>query len=67
MMMSGKSTITALAAAFISSRARRSFGFSKAYLEENLVKINLIYSKISWANALMETAPVDTNNYPSVW
>lgn len=35
-IISGSSVMTALAAAFMSSRARRSFGFSKAYLSENL-------------------------------
>jgi hypothetical protein len=41
-MISGSSVMTALAAAFMSSRARRSLGFSKACLSENLLKINLI-------------------------
>lgn len=34
--MSGSSFRTALAAAFMRSIPRRSFGFSKAYLSENL-------------------------------
>lgn len=39
MVMSGSSAITALAAAFMSSRARLSFGFSNSYLVENLSQI----------------------------
>ena len=34
--ISGTSLITAVAAAFINSNARRSFGFSKSYFAENL-------------------------------
>ena len=34
--ISGSSLRTALAAAFMRSRARRSFGFSNSYLAENL-------------------------------
>lgn len=41
-MISGSSAITALAAAFMSSRARRSLGFSNAYLSENLLKISIV-------------------------
>lgn len=36
MTMSGSSVMTCLAAAFMRSIARRSFGFSKEYLAENL-------------------------------
>jgi hypothetical protein len=36
MTMSGSSAMTAFAAAFMRSSARRSFGFSKEYLLENL-------------------------------
>lgn len=41
MTMSGSSVMTALAAAFMRSSARRSFGFSNAYLFENLARIRI--------------------------
>ena len=66
--ISGTSLITAVAAAFIKSNARRSFGFSKLYFAENLRGFEYTISEYErvpfgwvlgeWVNLLMESAAI---------
>jgi hypothetical protein len=66
--ISGNSARTAFAAAFMRSSARRSFGFSKAYLFENLA-VHQNQSSISRSrrDALVESSSVDSHHDPRVW
>lgn len=63
--MSGMSNIVAVAAPFIRSSARRSFGFSKAYFSDNL-HINRL-SEDAESDELVERSPVYSNHHVSVW
>lgn len=66
--MSGSSFSTALAAAFMRSMPRRSFGFSKAYLSENLPACEKHYFEAqSSSTSLVKAPPVDSHYDPGVW
>ena len=67
MTISGSSFMTAIAAAFMRSSARRSLGFSKAYLFENLISISKDCGESEWTAILVETSTVDADYDPGVW
>jgi hypothetical protein len=66
MTISGSSVMTALAAAFMRSSARRSFGFSKEYLFENLRFISTWTRKIGKGLSLMESSAINADSDPRV-
>ena len=56
--------MTAVAAAFIRSKARRSFGFLKPYLFDSLLDMSTIYCQNGGStNRLVEATAVYTDNY----
>ena len=73
MMISGSSAMTALAAVFMRSSARRSFGFSNAYLFENLLTSQYLSNagssgrKSERKRILMKSSTVDAYHDPGVW
>jgi hypothetical protein len=65
--ISGCSVITALAAAFMRSNARRSFGFSNACLAENLSFIRDFYRlDRGGLDILVEASSIDADHDPGV-
>jgi len=69
MTISGSSVKTALAAAFMRSSARRSFGFSNEYLFENLLKLSIyqIENEKGAEELLVESSPINADDNPCVW
>ena len=59
--------MTAIAAAFMRSSARRSLGFSNAYLFENLISCEHIALREGQEGVLVETSTVDADYDPCVW
>jgi hypothetical protein len=60
--------MTAWAATFMRSSARRSFGFANAYFAENLlgVGISLVVRGLG-VGVLMKTSTVNADDYPGIW
>jgi hypothetical protein len=66
MTISGSSVKTALAAAFMRSSARLSFGFSKAYLFENLELVRIGFKEGLGEDRLVESSSIDSDYDPCV-
>src|SRR3569833_288463 len=71
MVMSGSSVMTALAAAFMRSRARLSLGFSKPYLAQSLARLfvssELMHAIENGCLLLCKGSSVDSHYDPCIW